>query len=314
MHEDFSTKRPTSLSHIVGQRNVVEQVRVAVEAAFADQRPMASCLLVGAPGLGKSDLAHVVGCEMATDFHEVLGQSLTTTADLNYLLLRATDKCVVHIDEAHQLTRKIQTALYLALDQKKISLKGAGPVTTLPIANFTLLLSTTDEFDLLQPLRDRMSLVLRFEFYSFDELATILRSRAANLRWEIEDQLLRLISKRARGTPRLALRLLAACHRVCRAGDETIVTFAHFQRACQMENIDELGLGPSEQHYLSLLVDGAKPMKVLASMIGHPDRTISDVIEPFLLRAGLIVKNAQSRRELTALGRIHASDCCPIHV
>ena len=154
--KEINAVGPTSLNHIIGQKHVVEQVRVAIDAAFEDNRKLDSSLMVGPPGCGKSALASVVAAEMATDFHEVLGQSITTASDLNALLLAAKDKAIVHIDEAHQLKKVFQTALYLAIDQRKLFLTGGKTVQSLPIADFTLLLSTTDEYCLLQPLRDRM--------------------------------------------------------------------------------------------------------------------------------------------------------------
>ena len=164
---------PSSLSHLVGQRSVIEQVRVAIDAAFADNRKFDSAMLVGPPGVGKTALASVVAQEMATEFHDVLGQSIKGISDLNALLLAANDKDVIHIDEAHELDKRLQTALYLAIDRKKVLVRGGGKgqvPSGLTIADFTLLLSTTDEYCLLQPLRDRMRLVLRFEFYSAEEL------------------------------------------------------------------------------------------------------------------------------------------------
>ena len=162
MNHEVNDIKPSSLSHIVGQRSVVDQVRVALDACFQDNRRMDHCLLVGPPGLGKSALANIVAQEMATEFHEVLGQSIVTPADLNALLLLAKEKSVIHIDEAHELKKEYQTCLYLALDQRKLLLPGGKNVQSLPLNDFTLLLSTTDEYCLLQPLRDRMRLVLRF--------------------------------------------------------------------------------------------------------------------------------------------------------
>jgi Holliday junction DNA helicase RuvB len=130
MHEQRSNEvndfSPTSLSHIVGQTSVVEQVRVALDAAFEDSRKMDSCLMVGPPGCGKSALAQVIAAEIATDFHEVLGQSIATPADLNALLLAAQEKSIVHIDEAHELRKEFQTALYLAVDQPIFWAKSAS--------------------------------------------------------------------------------------------------------------------------------------------------------------------------------------------
>ena len=215
MSSEINDAVPTSLAHLVGQKQVIAQVTTAIDAAFEDGTRFEHSLLVGGPGLGKSQLASVIAQEMATDFHEVLGQSITGIGDLNALLLEAKDKDVVHIDEAHQLDKTLQTALYLAVDKRSIFVNSKRSPQPIPIADFTLLLSTTDEYCLLQPLRDRMKLTLRFEFYSDEELALLLRHRCKALDWEVDPEVLPLIAQRSRGTPRLALRLLQSCRRVC---------------------------------------------------------------------------------------------------
>lgn len=307
---DINQARPTSIRHIIGQQAVVEQVTVALDAAQQDGRKFDHSLLVGPPGAGKTALAQIIAQEMATDFIEVLGQSITSTADLNALLLQATDKAVVFVDEAHELPKSIQTALYLALDQRRVLLqgsrKGSTPVA-IPLQDFTLLLASTDEYQLLQPLRDRMRLVLRFQFYEPDDLDRIARMRAAALGWEIEPEAFPQIAQRSRGTPRLALRLLQAAHRVARAEAAEVISVVHLERACSLEQIDALGLGPTEQQYLRILLEGPTRLNVLASRLGLPSRTVAEVTEPFLIRAGLVVKDDQGRRQLTAQGREHAA-------
>jgi Holliday junction DNA helicase RuvB len=303
---EISDVAPSSLAHIVGQRSVIDQLRVAIDAAFEDGRKLDSCLMVGGPGLGKSALARVISNEMATDFHEVIGQSITSPADLNAFLLTASEKSVCHIDECHELKPTFQTALYLALDQRTLFMGGGKSIQSLPIADFTLLLSTTDEYCLLQPLRERMRVVLRFEFYSEDELATLLKHRAKCLRWDVEEAVMPLIAQRSRGTPRLALRLLQSCFRVCRSQGETTITLDYLERACGLEQIDELGLGPVEQKYIGILRDGPQRLNVIASMVGLPTRTVSQVTEQFLIRAGLVIKDDQVRC-LTKVGYEHAS-------
>jgi Holliday junction DNA helicase RuvB len=306
---DISEARPTSIRHLVGQKNVVEQVVVALDSAQQDGRKFDHSLLVGPAGAGKTATAQVIAAEMGTDFFEVLGQTVDSVADLNAMLLQATDRAVVFIDEAHEIPRSIQTALYLALDQRRVQLhggrKGSTPIR-ISISDFTLLLASTDEFSLLPPLRERMRLILRFGFYEPDELVQIIRNRTQALGWEVEDQMLVQIGRRSRGTPRLALRLLQSAFRVARAGGESIVTLAHLERACALEKIDNLGLGPTDQQYLQLLLDGPTRLNVLASRLGLPARTVAEVTEPFLLRAGLVFKDEQGRRQLTALGMDHA--------
>jgi len=303
---------PTSIRHLIGQRGVIEQVTVAIDAAQMDGKKFEHSLLVGPPGLGKSVLASIIAAEMATQLHEVLGQAIKSPADLHALLLSSKNRDVVHIDECHELGKPFQTALYLAIDKKKIVLsggKGNSP-QSLPLADFTVLLSTTDEYNLLQPLRDRMRLVLRFDYYSSADLITVVHQRAKALGWYVHEELFPLIAERSRGTPRLALRLLQSCRRVCRAGGDDTITLAHLTRACELEQIDAFGLGPTEQKYMRIVADGNSRLNVIASMLGLPARTVSQVTEPFLIRAGFLVKDDQGRRQLTGMGRDHLSNIC----
>lgn len=302
---DFNDAAPTSLNHIVGQRSVIDQLRVALDAAFEDGKRLDDCLLVGPAGLGKTQIASVLAMELATKCHETLGQSITCFADLNVLLLGAKDGEIIFIDEVHQLHKVFQTSLYLAVDKRRVTLIGSRSVRSIPLANFSLILGTTDEYSLLSPLRDRMKLVLRFQFYSEPELQQIVTHRAKALQWDVDSLVPPMIAERSRGTPRLALRLLQACRRVCRALGEQRVTLEHLRKACALEGLDDEGLGPTEQQYLRALADGANRLNVVASVLGLPTRTVSNVTEPFLIRAGLILKDDQGRRQLTAAGREH---------
>ena len=302
-----TTTAPTSISHLVGQRGVVDQVAVALDAAQQDAKRFDHALLVGPPGVGKSQTATVIASEMASNFHEVLGQSLRTPADLNALLLEAKARDVVHIDECHEIPRTFQTALSLALDKRTVYVNGGGKPTAIPVADFTLLLSTTDEFRVLEPLRDRMKLVLRFDFYSEDELAELLRRRVHGLGWAVEGDVFEEIAQRSRGTPRIALRLLQSCHRVARSQGESQITLDDLYRACDLDQIDDLGLGATEQRYLAAVASGACRLNAIASILGLPARTVQQVCEPFLIRAGLIVNN-EGRRTLTAAGHDHLNN------
>jgi len=308
---DINEARPQSVSHLIGQPGVKEQIIVALDSAQQDNRKFDHATLVGFAGGGKTTTAQIIAAEMGTDFLDILGQSLKGVADLNALLLQATDRAIVFIDEAHELDKSLQTALYLALDQRRVLLqgsrKGSTPVA-IPLKDFTLLLATTDEYQLLQPLRDRMRLTLRFQFYAPEDLEKIVRMRAASLGWEVEPDVFPQIAQRSRGTPRLALRLLQAVRRVARAEAGDVITVAHLERACSLEDIDHLGLGPTEQQYLNILLEGPTRLNMLASRLGLPSKTVAEVTEPFLMRAGLVVKDEQGRRQLSAEGREYAGN------
>ncbi len=308
---DINEARPSSVTHLIGQASVKEQILVALDCAQQDNRKFDHALLVGPPGCGKTAAAQTICAEMGVDYLELLGQSIKGVADLNALLLQASDRAVVFIDEAHELDKSLQTALYLALDQRRVLLqgsrKGSTPVA-IPLNDFTLLLASTDEYQLLQPLRDRMRLTLRFQFYDPTDLEKIARMRAASLGWEVEPSVFQMASVRSRGTPRLVLRLLQAAHRVARAEASEVVTAAHLERACNLDGIDHLGLGPTEQQYVKILLEGPTRLNMLASRLGLPTRTVAEVTEPFLIRSGLVVKDDQGKRQLSAEGRVHAGN------
>lgn len=299
--------KPTSLGRLVGQSGVIQQVRVALDAAQMDGLKFPNSLMVGPPGCGKTQLCHVIAAEMASDVHEVLGSTLTNTGDLFALLLAAKDKDVVYIDEVHSAPKDIFVTLLLALDQQKIVLSGKNRTpTSLPLADFSLLMSTSEEYAVPRPLSDRC-ICLRFSYYSDSELTTLLLNRVRSLDWDIHEEILPQIAHRSRGTPRLGLRLLQSCFRCMRSEGETTITKRHLLRACELEQLDELGLGPTEQQYLQIVAEGPTRLNVIASRIGLPSRTVSEVTESFLIRASLICKDEQGRRCLTESGMNHLS-------
>ena len=307
---DLNAAAPPTLDHYVGQRGVVSQVKVALEAAFNDHQRFPHGLLTGAPGLGKTLLCQIIAREVAGEYHEVLGQTLAQPAELHDLLLQACDKSVILVDEADELPAVVQTTLYRAVEERKLfvpqSASANRGVRTIPLADFTLLLASNHEFCLVQPLRDRMKLTLRFDPYSEDELYELLRQRTRAMRWEADAEVLRLIAARGRGTPRLALRLLESCRRTCRSEGEERIGRHHFERTCELEGIDALGLDRQEVRLLRVLEDagGSVRLNVLASRLGLPARTVSDVFERHLVQLGLIDKSPDGRR-ITARGLAH---------
>jgi Holliday junction DNA helicase RuvB len=307
-HSEVNEVKPSTLDGLVGQAGVVEQVRVALEAARADERPFEHSIMVGPSGVGKTTVAHCISREMGSTLHEVLGQALETAGDTNFFLLGAKDRDVLFVDEAALIPAEQQHALLLALDQRKIVVGGGRSGRSpqaLPLANFTLLLATTDEYKLLGPLVQRMRLSLQFSFYSELELVEMLRQRCMALEWPVDEKVLPQIAQRSRGVPRLALRLAQAAWRVARSEGKSRITAAFLQRACLLEGIDRLGLGHDEQNYLRVLGSGTNRLGMIAARLGLPARTVSQVVESFLIRAGLVEKDEGSRRVLTQRGREH---------
>ena len=299
--------RPTSLRHLVGMEKIREQVQVAIDASFADGTKFPNTALISEPGLGKSELVNVIKHEMAVEMHTVLGLSLGHVSDLNGLLLGAQDKDIIYINEADSLKPEFQVALYLAIDRGKVVLSGGKSgrsPQSIPIPDVSIILDSNFEFSLLPALRDRMKQTLYVPFYAENELAEILRRRVRALGWDVEADVLPFLAGLSKGTPRQALRLLSASHRVSRSGDEKIVTLANSKRAVSMEGLDEKGLTLQEQSYLLALADGVSRLGVISSRIAMPTSTVQRVVEPYLIRAGLISKD-DGRRELTAAGREH---------
>ena len=199
-----------------------------------------------------------------------------------------------------------ETALMVALTSGRLSLSSGGSVQSLPLADFTLLLATTEEYGLLQPLRDRMRLTLRFNFYCEEDLQQMIAVRARSLGWGIDEESVRGIAMRSRGTPRIGFNILQTARYVCRSDGSDTVLPVHLAKACELTGIrDSLGLNiTTDLAFMKLLQDGDKPLNVLASSLGLPSRTVSTVIEPFLIRSNLISKT-KCGRTLTAKGREH---------
>lgn len=299
---------PPTLHHVIGQRLVVEQAKVALDAAFQEGTPFPHSLMTGPPGLGKTMLAQVIATEMATPWQEVLGQSMNQPSELHAFLLAATDKSVVFIDEVDELPPLLQTTLYKAVEERRIYLEPPQPgrvPQAVPLADFTLLMASNHEHSIVQPLRDRMKLILRFDYYSPEELGEVVQQRSRKLGWLIEDDVVGLIAQRGRGTPRIALRILESCRRVCRSLGETKIIKAHFDKTCELEGIDPLGLDRSEVQLLKILHTAHGPVRlnVLASRLGLPTRTIQ-VFENYLIRQGLLERTPEGR-QITQVGTEH---------
>ena len=314
MKHDIHDARPNSINHLVGNSAIIEQVKVALDAAHMDGTAFPHTLAVGHAGTGKTQLAHVIADEMATDFIEVLGQNLSNAAQLNQFLLSATDRAILFIDEVHEMPKSQQTGLLLALDQKKVIFQGTNGPQGIPLANHTLILASTDAWGILSALVSRMRLHLTVQFLSAEDLTVVVQRRAASLGWEIEAGVAGELSGRAKGIPRQALRLLQSSRMVSRSEGQSVIRRADMERAFALEGIDDLGLGPVERSYLERLLNGPARLNVVSSALGQPSRTISQTVEPLLIRLNLITKTNSVARELTKEGRDHLASNRPILV
>lgn len=310
--KSLSFSEPETLHDMIGQEHARQQLITAIRSAVADGRMLDSpVLMLGPGGCGKSQsakcVANMVG---AKDFRTVLANSVRTPAELSALFLEQKRGAVLFLDEASGLSDAVQLAMYLGLDSHKIFLPSAGhaPVA-LDIEPFVLILATTHAYCLNDSLRQRCRIVANFSHYSVSELEEITRRRAGALGWSVDDDVFREASLRAKGIPRLVLRLLNASMRTTRAEGSTTITWENFRQACFLEGIDRQGCDLTEQQYLGILLEqGPSRLGMITARMGLPRQTIERVVESeWLVRGGFIQKDDQSRRVLTEKGREHAS-------
>jgi Holliday junction DNA helicase RuvB len=299
---DLRDVQPTSFSHIIGQRHVVQALRVATDASFQEGKRLDEILLCGPPGLGKSALVAVLASELAVPFTEVLAQSVTNAAELNAVLLSAAEG-ILFLDEIHLLHPVQQHALLQVLDKRRIFISGGKAVQSIPVAPFTLVGATTDPDGVIAPLIDRFRMVLHLDYYSFNELAEVVCQRCRAMGWQFDPLLLMQIAKRSRQTPRIALRILQSARRCAVAEGSDVIGVSHLNQACHIERVSPEGLDHLQQKYVALLTKGALRLNVLASALGVSAKVLTKTVEPYLIRAGYVVKDEAGRRALSDLGR-----------
>lgn len=291
---------PTSLNSFMGQEHVVAAVKVALDASRNDGTRFPHALFVGPPGLGKSNLVQIIANELGVELRETLAQTLTQSSDVAALLLEAESRQIIFLDECDELDVGHQTLLYRALAERKLFLpqgRGNRAMRCLPLENFTLIMASNHESRLARPLVDRFKIVCRFEFYSSREIHALLTDRVARLGWNCNEDVLPKIARVSRGVPRIGLRLLESVHRTARSENAEILTADHFERMCGIEGLDGRGLDRTECAYLRILGAEGRAVRVgvIADRLGLPTRTVSGVIESFLVRERLISRTDDGR-------------------
>jgi len=302
--EDADTAlRPKTLAEFVGQPAARENLRVFIEAAKRRGEPLDHILLFGPPGLGKTTLAQIVARELGVGFRATSGPVIAKSGDLAAILTNLEDGDVLFIDEIHRLAPAVEEILYPAMEDRVLDLViGEGPSARsvrIELPKFTLVGATTRQGLITTPLRDRFGIPVRLNFYSVEELEQVVRRAAGLLGMNLTDDGAREVARRARGTPRIAGRLLRRVRDFAEAAGDAEVNAKVADAALTRLEVDHLGLDAMDRRYLTMIADiyrgGPVGVETLAAGLSEPRDTIEEVIEPYLIQLGLIARTARGR-------------------
>ena len=307
--------RPRRLEEFVGQERVKAQLEVALTAAITRGEALDHVLLVGPPGLGKTSLAYIVREELGVGIRTVAGPAVDRKGDLAAILTSLEDRDVLFIDEIHRLNPAVEEILYPALEDYRLDIViGQGPAArtlTLDLPPFTLVGATTRTGLLTTPLRDRFGMTFRLAYYEPGELAAIVRRSAKILGVGISDDAANEIARRARGTPRVANRILRRVRDVAEVRHAGEITIPVAEEALELLEVDEEGLERTDRELLEAIVHkfggGPVGLSTLAVSLGEEPDTIEDVYEPYLIQLGFLQRTPRGRI-VTDLGLAHVAE------
>ena len=297
------TLRPHAFDEYIGQEKAKEVLKIYIDAVKMRGDTLDHVLLYGPPGLGKTTLSGIIASELGVNFRVTSGPAIEKQGDLAALLTNLGEGDVLFIDEIHRLNRNIEEILYPAMEDFSLDIIiGKGPAARsirLPLQHFTLIGATTRAGQLTTPLRDRFGVLLRLELYTPEELAKIVKRSAGILDIPIDKEGALEIASRARGTPRIANRLLKRVRDFAQVKGGGEITLDVASKALKMLEIDELGLDNTDRRMLETMISfydgGPVGLETLAATIGEEAVTIEDVLEPYLMQIGFITRTPRGR-------------------